>query len=94
MGITFGAPNYIRHVVLLLIDNPFPVLLVTWGVIVLEISLFVAVFLSERKRIFLLKLGILFHFLAFIFLGLGSFFFAMCGALVIYLFPLQKRLFD
>jgi len=88
---TFGAPNYIRHAVLALIDSPIMVLLITWSVILLEILLSMACLLPVRRRMIFLKLGIFFHFLTFVFLGLGSFFLAMCGALIIYLYPLRKN---
>lgn len=88
---TFGAPNYMRHAALALINGPVVVLLVTWGVILLEILLSVSVILPERKRMVFFYLGIFFHFLIFVFLGLGSFFLAMCGGLILYLYPLQNK---
>jgi antimicrobial peptide system SdpB family protein len=87
---TFGPADYLRPLATLLTDSPIAVLLLTWGSILFEILLSASIFFSERGKMRMLILGLLFHFLIFLFLGLGSFFFAMAGALVIYLYPVKK----
>lgn len=59
--------------------------LLTCGTIIFELFLASSIFFSKRGQALMLKLGLCFHFLIMIFLGLGSFFFAMAGCLVFYL---------
>ncbi|MCJ7934113.1 MAG: HTTM domain-containing protein [Chryseobacterium sp.] len=84
---SFGAPGYLKTILLPLVENKYTVFVLTWGSMILELFLSIAVFLRKEARILACGLGILFHFLIFIVLGLGSFFFAMSGALILYLIP-------
>lgn len=83
----FGAPHYLMWLVHLLILNHAVIFMLTWGTILFELLLCVGIFFKPKARIQLLKAGIIFHFLIFIFMGFGSFFFAMTGSLVLYLYP-------
>lgn len=82
---TFGAPSYLINLLLPLVENAFIVWFLTWGTIVFELLLSFSLFFKPSHKILMLKLGLLFHFFIFILLGLGSFFFAMAGCLVVYL---------
>ncbi len=89
---TFGAPPYVKDFVFLLVTNSFIVWVLSWGTIIFEILLAASIFLNEKNKSIMFKLGLIFHLLIFILLGLGSFFFAMAGSLVVYLLPLKKNL--
>ncbi|MBT0552351.1 hypothetical protein [Riemerella anatipestifer] len=65
---------------------------ITWGSVLLELLLFCAIFMTQKYKNYLFVLGILFHFLIFLFLGLFSFFLVMASALLIYLLPLSYRI--
>jgi antimicrobial peptide system SdpB family protein len=84
---TFGSAGLLRRLMLPVIRNPLLVLLLTWSSILVELLLFAGIFLRQKQKMLLLRAGIIFHLLIFIFLGLGSFFFAMTGALILYLYP-------
>ncbi|TDX00388.1 antimicrobial peptide system SdpB family protein [Dinghuibacter silviterrae] len=87
---TFGPADYLRPFATLLTYNPIVVLLLTWGSILFEILLSASIFFSEKGKKRMLILGLMFHLFIFLFLGLGSFFFAMAGSLIIYLYPVKK----
>jgi antimicrobial peptide system SdpB family protein len=89
---TFGAPNWLQPLILPMIQNEYGVTLITWGSIFLEFILFAGLFASSRNRKFMLFAGILFHFLIFLIHGLFSFFMAMSGALILYLWPIYHQI--
>jgi antimicrobial peptide system SdpB family protein len=82
----YGLSSGFRSVVAPLLSNAYIVVVVSWGVIILELMLFVGFFLTRRKKLILLFLGIVFHFLIAIFHGLISFSLVMIGALVVLLY--------
>src|SRR5207248_1861134 len=79
---SFGGPHYLMWLIRPLALNPIVISLLTWGTILFELLLCAGIFFKPNARIQLLKAGIIFHFLIFIFMGFGSFFFAMSGSLV------------
>lgn len=87
----FGAPSYIKPIADILIKNVSGVVLLTWGTIAFELILFMALFMSMKRRQLMLLLGIVFHFSFLIFFGLFSFYFAMFGALILYLSNLNTN---
>ena len=72
-----------------LFANPYIVSVITWGVIVFEVVLFMALLMNKQQKKRLLILGITFHFLNIVLFGLVSFFFTMTAALLLYLGPHQ-----
>ncbi|MGX1023366.1 sporulation-delaying protein SdpB family protein [Psychroflexus sp. MBR-150] len=70
-----------------LLDIPLFITIFNWGPIIFELSLFGAFFMIRKRRVMFLPFAIIFHFLIIIFHGLPSFFFAMSGALFLYLVP-------
>jgi antimicrobial peptide system SdpB family protein len=81
----FGAPTWFRTVLEpLLVYRPV-VLAITWGTMVFEVFMAAGLLAKERFKPWMLGLGLLFHFGIVIVHGLFSFFFAMAGALVVYL---------
>ncbi len=83
----FGSCDTLRPAMIALFSNPYIITITTWGVMLLEVLLFMGIAMSPKWRSALLKIGILFHFSIIIMHGLVSFFFTMTAALVLYLGP-------
>jgi antimicrobial peptide system SdpB family protein len=81
----FGAPIWLQKVYSVITLSKF-VPIFTWSVIILELSLFACLFVTNHylKNIFLI-LGIIFHLGIVVTHGLPTFFFSMTGALILYL---------
>ncbi|MEQ9426442.1 MAG: HTTM domain-containing protein [Cyclobacteriaceae bacterium] len=90
----FGLSNWMAPFIMPISINPFGVVLMTWGALLIEIMLFVALFASASWRPILLVTAILFHSLIIVFFGLLSFFLAVLGGLVIYLGPIKSGSFN
>lgn len=82
----FGLPEYLNFLNIFL-SNPYFVTLFTYGSLILEISLFLALMAGKKYKISLLFLAIFFHFIILLFMGIFSFFFSITAGLIIYLFP-------
>lgn len=89
---TFGAPNFLNFILQPIYDNHFWLTMLCWGSMALEIMLFTGLFAKGYVKKVLFVLGVTFHFFIFLVHGLFSFFFAMTGALIIYLLPLDINL--
>ncbi len=87
---TFGMSNWLKPLLSPILESPYTIVILTWGVIFFEFSLFIALFLNKKYYLRLLVMSILFHFLIVIVHGLFSFFLAMSSALIFYLAPLDK----
>lgn len=87
----FGTPDWLLKMIFPLLNSKL-VFFLSWSVIILELSLFCAFFMSKKKKLVLFYFGILFHFMIIINFGLFSFFFAMLGGLIIYLLPTNTNL--
>jgi antimicrobial peptide system SdpB family protein len=83
----FGFSEPIRGISLPLLRSPVGVTALTWGVITLEVLLAAAIVMEKSKYPRLLGPAILFHAAIVLGHGLFSFFFAMAGALIVYLRP-------
>jgi antimicrobial peptide system SdpB family protein len=83
----FGAADWLRPVLVPLLMSPVPVTVLTWGAVILELILFAGLFMERRHRRWLLWVGLAFHFGIVLVHGLVGFFFAMAGALILYLWP-------
>ena len=82
----FGAPDIIKSSIGFLFENKYTVTLINWGVLFLEIILFVALFLEQKYKYLLFIFAFIFHFLIFLIHGLGTFWLSMTGCLILYLF--------
>jgi len=81
----FGAPTWLRTVFeSFLVYRPV-VIFITWGVIIFEVFMATGLLAKDRFKPWMLVLGLTLHFGIVIVHGLLSFFFAMAGALTIYL---------
>lgn len=82
----FGLNNSIGNFLLSdLLSNAFIVTTLTWSVMIFELFIAFAFMYTEKMRKLFLISGILFHFFIAITLGLVSFFFSMCAALILFL---------
>lgn len=84
----FGAPQYLRPIVVWVTEQPLLVTALTWGTLLLEFTLAIAIFLPSPFRTrALLPVAILFHIGIWLVLGVSSFAFVMCGALLFLVIP-------
>jgi len=83
----FGASELVLSVLNPIFDNSNVISFINWGVIIFELLLFGCFFMQKDRKMIFLKYALLFHFIILFFHGLVSFFFAMAGALVLYLIP-------
>jgi antimicrobial peptide system SdpB family protein len=86
----FGAPDWMLHLLRPVFDRPSLLITINWGVILFETLLFAAFFMTKNRKFKLLKYAILFHLGILLVHGLVSFFFAMTGALILFLYPKNK----
>jgi antimicrobial peptide system SdpB family protein len=88
----FGAADWIKPLIVFLFSKPLIVVFFTWGTMIFEIILGMAIMMKRNNTNWkiLLSMGILFHFGIIVFHGLISFFFSMFAALILYLYPLNK----
>jgi antimicrobial peptide system SdpB family protein len=85
--LTFGGtPRWI----VLFLSKPIFVVLMTWGAIVLEVSLALGLVLPRKKWRVLLVIGLVFHVLIALVFDLGSFALAMMAALILFLRPADE----
>lgn len=82
----FGSNDFFNFINIFL-KNSFIVSGLTYGVLVLELMIFLALFASIRYRLLILPVAIFFHIFIILFLGIFSFFFSICAALILYLYP-------
>ncbi len=83
---SYGMNDTLYPLVISLLKNPFIIAYTTWGVLLFELFLCSCIFFKNTKiRKTAWYLGILFHFGIIVIHGLFSFFFAMLGALTLYL---------
>lgn len=86
----FGAPFWSRDLALAVLSTGLGVTVLTWGTIVFEACLALALVLDRRFWGVLLVLGIAFHTAIAVLMGLVSFALAMIAALVLYLRPFDR----
>ena len=86
----FGAPAWLQPVLHPVLMSSLGVLLLTWVPLVIEFALVLGLVARRPVRPYLLLSGILLHAGIGAMMGLWSFAFAMFGALVLYLWPLDE----
>ncbi|MEF8939163.1 MAG: sporulation-delaying protein SdpB family protein [Salinivenus sp.] len=85
---SFGVANWLEPVVMPLVSNGIIVSLLTWSVILFELTLFTGLVMAKHWWRKLMIAGVLFHAGIAVFHGLITFMFAMLGALVLFLHPI------
>jgi antimicrobial peptide system SdpB family protein len=86
-SVLFAPPPWLSPITTRVTDSPLGVTMLTWGAIVLEVALGLALLFPRRAQVTLLSLGLLLHDCIALTMGLISFDFAMSAALVLYLLP-------
>ncbi|TCN53089.1 hypothetical protein D0809_20905 [Flavobacterium circumlabens] len=80
----FGGTIFFKPFIDLLLSSPVAATLLNWSVLVIELLIALSIFiLDARKKKVIISLGILFHFFIGLFMGIVSFSFVMCSALLI-----------
>lgn len=89
----FGVNPSLLDTATLFLSNKYFVTLITWGTLFFEFILSACIILNrdDKRRYYILVLGLFFHFSIMIFHGLVSFFFTMSAALILYLMPNNKN---
>ena len=82
----FGAPHWQKFLFSFIFTNNLLVSIVNYGVILLELMLFVVLFLSQNDKYRLFIFAFIFHLLIFLTHGLPSFGLSMTAGLVLLLF--------
>jgi antimicrobial peptide system SdpB family protein len=90
----FGMPNWLGHVLTPILQNGPFVTLLTWGVIALEFVLCTALVMAPRFWRPLLYMGFALHIGIAVVHGLISFALVMFGALLLYLRPIGKPVWN
>lgn len=81
----YGYPDYLNFIFYPFINNNILTPLLTWCVLLIEALLFMGLLAKNKYKYYLLRIGILFHFMIIIIHGLPNFFLVMASALVFYL---------
>lgn len=87
----FGAPGWLMPALSSIMRSGMGITIMTWGVIIIELTLFSGLFMRDRYRSSLLSAGIIFHILIAMIHGLVAFSIAMVAALILYLRPVDKE---
>jgi antimicrobial peptide system SdpB family protein len=88
----FGAPDFLDRPINLFLSSNTAMTFTTWGVMILELLLFAALFMKQEYKNRLFVAAVFFHFLIFIIHGLPTFGLAMTGGLILYLLPLNNTI--
>jgi antimicrobial peptide system SdpB family protein len=88
---SFGLPDYLKFINELL-SNSYFITLITYGSLILELALFLALLAGKKYKMTLLFMAIIFHFFIIICLGIFSFFFSVVAGLILYLYPTNTNI--
>lgn len=88
---SYGMGSWLSPLLMPVLENALGVTMLTWGALVIEIFLFAGLLATTRYRKSLFFLGIMLHAGIAVVHGLISFTFAMWGALVLYLWPMNEE---
>jgi antimicrobial peptide system SdpB family protein len=88
----FASPAWLSPVTDRLIESPIGVVALTFGTLVIEFLLAVALFVRPLYRRPILVAGLALHAGIMVTMGLVSFFCSMAGALILYLAPVDAEL--
>ena len=88
----FGMPEYLANPMNYMMSNKWVVSILTYSVLIGEITLFLCLTASKKVRKFIFPFAVFFHFLIIIYHGIFSFFFSIVGGLIIYLIPINSSL--
>lgn len=86
-----GHFGFLKPVLNEILSSPIFLPILSWSAIAFEVLLFAGLFMEKKHRGLLLKLGVTFHLLILFVFGLVSFYFAMFGALLLFLRPYDEE---
>ncbi|WP_020602882.1 sporulation-delaying protein SdpB family protein [Spirosoma spitsbergense] len=86
----FGLSPEMHSFLLPILANRWCIVLLTWGALILEGSLFLGLTLEVKYQKYLLIAGLGFHFMIILVHGLPTFFMAMAAGLIIFLRPFYQ----
>lgn len=86
----FGLNPYLHKIFDYFLTSPL-IILPTWGTLIIQISLFGALFVNKKYWKYFLLVAIFMHEIFAVILGLISFSLVMLGVLILYLRPLDKE---
>lgn len=86
-----GFNNFFDYISQWFVNSPL-IVLPTWGTIIVQTTLFLALFAPKKYWPTILIFGIFMHEIFALLLGLVSFSITMAGVLIIYLLPIEKHL--
>jgi len=87
----FGMPDFLSNTVNYFLSIGWFSLFSTWAVIVLELLLAGGLIINPKYKHTLYLMGVSFHLLIFLMIGLFSFASVMIAGLTLYLYPLTKK---
>ena len=93
MDHNFGPPGMLQAALRPVLENAVSVVALTWGSLLVEILLVLGIAASQRVRLWLFWMGLTFHGLIAVVIGLWSFSTAATAGLLLYLWPVD-RVFD
>ena len=89
---SFGITDIWRPLLNPILSDVFILPLMTYGVMLLELALFLALLASVKYRKRILPFALGFHFFIIIFHGIFSFFFSIAAAAILYLYPTYEHI--
>jgi len=88
----FGISDFYRPILNTILSNEYFQPILTYGVLILELCLFLSLTASIKYRKRILPLAISFHLFIILFHGIFSFFFSITAALIIFLYPTYQNI--
>lgn len=85
---TFGMPGWMASLTAPILGQAWVVVAITWGALIVELSVAMGIFMRQRFRWIVLCLGFLLHLAIALTMGLWSFAITMWAALILELCPL------
>src|SRR5690606_30268919 len=89
---SFGITDFWKPFLNPFLSNGILVSIITYGVLLLELSLFLAFTASQKYRRTIFPIAIAFHLFIIVFHGIFSFFFSVSAALILYLLHPSKNI--
>lgn len=88
----FGMPDFLKETINMFLEDKYVIVLVTYGVIIFEILLFLSFGMRYARRKYLFIPAIVFHIFIIVFHGIFSFFFSMAAGLIFLLLDVSKNI--
>ena len=90
----FGASGFLEGILNFLFQSKIVTFVLNWLVILLELTLFSALFMNKANKDTLFIFALIFHLLIFLVHGLPAFSFAMTASLLLLLKPIKHHVYE